>query len=858
MKRIALTILLASFLVPSAASADEPSPTVGIPVPDPSIATQSDTTALETNPAGLGYLQGFEASYGVFLPSEDFRGVVPSGHSMSLGFGSWLGGFAVGVQSMENPALGPDRTSFGKLTLGSGLSFSRHLSVGGTANFFASRHDERFNELRTSSFGLQWRPTRGIGVGLTARDVLPEFLDEQRALPARLGAGIALRGFDGRMVLETETHYVSGSDRFEVRPRLAVEPLGGFRLFGRGIVGLSLPDRDAEAGFEGASVGMELSAGVMGLQGAQHLGAAHPGPTEFDGAMDMTGGAYRAWIGTPQKRSLFTPRNRWIRLQLDDAIVEQAASAFLGPPEHSFLNLINDLDAIAADPSVAGVIINVDNVGLGHAQIWELHQAFDRLHDAGKESLAIIDTEMTNTRVVYTASAAEEVWMRPNTTYMPTGLNVELTSFAEVLDRLGIEAEFLRIGDYKSAPEAFVSDEPSEPAIEQIDDYLDALYDGMTDRIAERRGLDPDDVRAIVDATPLHPAEALDREVIDRIAYGDEIRDALDDELDAPLGIEDGYQRYEIADLRWGGHPEIAVVYVDGIITNGRSGRSPFGGESITGAETLTRILSRLQRDSSVKAIVLRVDSGGGSATGSDEIYRALRNAAGEKPVVASMGNVAASGGYYVAAGADEIFATPVSLTGSIGIFTGKFNLQSLAESIGIGVHRERRGERAGLFSAWQPWTDSELEAIADSIEYLYQLFIQQIARTRDLTADEVDDVGRGRVWTGEAAHQAQLTDSIGGIADAIRRAEELAGLEPGEALYTDRTGTGATALAPGMLTRFGELFERFGLVDPNPVAEPAGQIPQALGQIESSMLWPLYFEAGEAVFMAPYHVSFE
>ncbi len=851
MKRLTALLVCLCCLVPGLVSAQQASPSDGVPLPDTSLATQSDSASLEVNPAGLGYIRGIEASYGFFLPSPDYQLVVPTGHSLTLGMGGVLGAIGLGAQWVEDRRLGSDRFPFQKYTIGGATSPTRLFSVGGNVNYFASRTDERLNDLRTVDMGMQFRPTTGLGLGVMARDISPAFLDPDQALPLRLGVGLALRGFDGRLVIDNEAHLVQGADRFEYRPRLAIEPVSGLRAFGHAEIGVPLPGREGMAQFDGFSVGMEMSFGQGGLQGAGYFGQF--GTSE---STAVTGVAGRAWMGTQPKRSLLPERPYWVSLDLDDTITEQAMGGFFAPPTQAYLGLINDIDAMAEDPAVTGVVLNIGPMNLGFGQLWEFHDAMERLHDAGKYSIAIIHTEAPTTRTIYAAAAADEIWMAPNTIYGPTGLNAELISYAGLLDRIGVEAEFMRIGDYKSAPESLVLAEPSEPALEQTNAYLDAIYDELTTRIAERRGMEPDEFRAVVDATPLFPAAAKDRGLIDEILYSNEVDDELRERITSRIDI--GYERVETADQRWGRRPEIAVVYIDGVITSGESGMSPFGGQMITGAETLKRLIGQLADNNNVKAVVLRIDSPGGSAVASDEIYRAIRELAQEKPVIASMGNVAASGGYYVAAAADEIYATPVTLTGSIGIYTGKFNFQSLAQRFGIGTHFEPRGERAGVFSAWRPWTDSEREGVALTLEYLYHLFLQQVARNRPLSPDEVDEAGRGRVWTGQAAVEQGLVDEIGGITDALRRAEELAGVLPGQAYFRDRSGAAGALLSPGMTTGLRSVGERLGLVSATGIATPEGQIIKALEGMESSLIWPLYFDSGEAVFLMPYQLSYD
>ncbi len=259
-----------------------------------------------------------------------------------------------------------------------------------------------------------------------------------------------------------------------------------------------------------------------------------------------------------------------------------------------------------------------------------------------------------------------------------------------------------------------------------------------------------------------------------------------------------------------------------------------------------------------VRAVVVRIDSPGGSAVGSDLIYREMRRLAEKKPVVASMGNIAASGGYYVAAGADEIFATPNTLTGSIGIFAGKFSVSKLADLIGINSTQIERGDRSGLFNLFHPWTEDEKDAVSRSITYLYSLFIQQVARTRPLSAEEVDAVGRGRIWDGVAAENIKLVDQLGGLMDAIRRAEELAGVMPGEVTYElypknlglfDAGSTSvSTKLARSLLGR------------ENKPVEFAGDsvLAAIVRRIGKGVMLPALYEDGEPLMLLPHVVEIQ
>ena len=853
MRNLWLIVALCSISIPFTAVAQPPTPSDGIPVPDRSISTQSDSASLEVNPAGLGFIQGSEASIGWFSPRSDYDGVITDGFSFLFGAGGDSGGVGVGFQWVNNPALGPAYGGFRKTTFGAALSPGDRLSLGINHNRFGSRDSQRLNNLSTTDLGAQLRLTSRLSTGVVGRDFRASFLDTERALPRRYGVGLAAKAFSGRLFIDTEFQSIQDEDAFWLRPRLSAEFYPGLRFFTQAQLDLPHPDGRNDLDLNTLSVGWEVSFGDFGLQAANHFGQG-----SHASASTHTGTTYRTWAGTTRKRPIRSERGRWIEITLDESVTEQATNPFFGPATHPFMRVLTDIEGATEDASVDGVVLRVER-SLSYSQGWELHQAMEGLHDAGKDSLAIMGTELPSTSVIYAASAANSIWMRPSTPYAPTGLHSEFTTYARLFDRLGVQAEFIRIGDYKSAPEIFVEDDgPTDAAREQTAAILDDYYDEITSRIAQRRDRSQGSIESIIDNTPLLPYEALEEGLIDDLVYDDDIKDRLRRITGSYFGPESGYSQRHVEHEQWGPRPEIAVVYVDGTIISGESTTTPFGSSMITGAESILETLDSLRRDRNVKAVVVRIDSPGGSAVGSDMIFRALRNVASQKPVIASMGGSAASGGYYVAAGADEIIATPLSLTGSIGIFAGKFNVGALADRIGIATEEERRGDRAGAFSIWQPWSEGEREGLKRSISYLYDLFLQQVATTRPLTPEQIDEVARGRVWTGKAARDAELVDREGSLLDALRRAEEVAGLTAGEAEYVDRTGRGGSLQSVPASSALGRATDRLGLFAPAGSRYPGGQWMNALQQLEADLLWPFYFNADEPLFVPAYPLTIQ
>lgn len=852
MRRMYWIVLAAAMFAlstaPTAAFAqDEPTPTEGIALPNESLTGQSDAASLEVNPAGLGFMSTGELSFGWQMASEDLQEVDPSGQGLFVAGGSGTVGAGFGVQWLNRPELGPDLKDYRKYTFGLGISTITNLAFGVALNVFGSTTSERLDDLAAWDVGVQWRPTDTVGVSWRTRDLNRPFLASGEALPHRNAAALLLRFLEGKLQLESEVAFNGRGDSIFVRPRALVEPIRGIRLFARGQVDIETINGVTSSEFGRVIGGLELNTNHFGIQGAGHF---DPRAGAEDPAMPAQ--SYRAWVSLNKRPGLAEPGQRWVLVDLSRGIVEQPSATLFGPSEKSFLSLLEDLETMREDPDVEGIVFNVGPNEFGYAQAWEIREAISELRDAGKTTVGVLSAP--DFKGTYIASATEHVWLLPTSPYEPSGVGITLESYQGTLQKIGVKAEFLRIGDYKSTPETFTHPEPTDEALEQTNDYLDAIYANVIDGIATDRDLRERDVEKAVDDVPIFPEDAIGRGLVDDVVYLDGLDEKLRDEFGESVRLEEQYREPDYGELRYGGRPQIAVVNVTGSIVRGRSGGAPIIGSQLAGSETLRDTFEALARNPTVRAVVIRVDSGGGSAVASDLIYRGIRRLATKKPVVASMGNVAASGGYYVAAGAEEIFASPNTLTGSIGIFSGKFSIAQLADFIGLNATRLERGEKSGLFDIYEPWTEAERDSVSRSITYLYQLFIQQMARTRPMTADEVDAVGRGRIWHGEAARERELVDRRGGLMDAIDRAEELAKLEPGSAVYrTYPSPSGLVSMAPSSKAR--QWLE--STVSPrenNPLGDSAAGA--FLSRWGRALLLPLVYESEEALMMMPYYID--
>ncbi|MEZ4473917.1 MAG: signal peptide peptidase SppA [bacterium] len=460
---------------------------------------------------------------------------------------------------------------------------------------------------------------------------------------------------------------------------------------------------------------------------------------------------------------------------------EFGPSGFFGSrPETPFLDTLITLRKLGRLDDVAGVLLSLATDELGWAQATELRQAILDLRAAGKRVYVWLPVGDTRTYAI--ATAADAIYTAPSGGVLLTGIRAELTYLGKLLENLGITAEFVAIGAFKSAPETFTEGGPSDASRRVEDALLDDLYAHVVRAIAEGRKLPDADVRALIDRGPYTAREAKEAGLVDGVIHYDEFERVVREDFGVPMGFTDADRLLQGSDPRWGIQPAIGVLYAVGTITDGRSTQSPFGGTGSTGAETFVRATRAMREDGAVKAVVLRIDSPGGSVTAADAMWRELSRLAEEKPLIVSMGDVAASGGYYIAAPAREILALPETVTGSIGIFTGKFDL---SEGLGrLGIHREvfTRGRNAAILSSARRWTEAERDQVERSMRVLYDLFISRVAEGRkSLSIAEIEPLAGGRVWTGAQARACGLVDRPAGFLAAVDLAAREAGLAEGD-----------------------------------------------------------------------------
>jgi protease IV len=451
------------------------------------------------------------------------------------------------------------------------------------------------------------------------------------------------------------------------------------------------------------------------------------------------------------------------------------------PP--SFTGLLTQLRKAKVDKRVSAILLEVSFPQIGWGKADELRDAIIDFKQSGKPIYAYM--EIGSNKEYYIATAADKIYLPPSGDLYVMGFAANAMFYRGTLDKVGVEPEFIQIGKYKNAPDQYTRKEMSEPHREVLNSILDSYYNRYAQVIAESRKKTPEDVKALIDSAPFNATKAKDLGLIDGTLY----RDEVDAELKKQLGYAEdeklrtishsSYREIRADSLGLNNGSEVAIIYASGAITGGRSNDGAFGGTQTAGSDTVVQAINDATADDSIKAIILRVDSPGGSALASDLMWHAIEKAkAKKKPVVVSMSDYAASGGYYISTNADKIVAQPNTLTGSIGVFMGKMNVKGLYDWAGVSNEYLLRGKNSGIFRESEKWTPEERAKMEESTKGIYyDNFIPKVAKGRNKTVEEVDAIGQGHVWTGTQGKQNGLVDEIGGMEKAIEIAKQLANL---------------------------------------------------------------------------------
>ncbi len=472
-----------------------------------------------------------------------------------------------------------------------------------------------------------------------------------------------------------------------------------------------------------------------------------------------------------------------LHIKFDDPITDRTMAkpnimAFSVDTKNGLKKIINAIKKAKTDKKIKGIYLDLTTVDAGLATIEELRNTFADFKTSGK--FIVTHADYFTHKSYYLASVADKLYLTPEGEIQFTGLSAQIMLYKSLLEKIGIEPEIIRHGKFKSAVEPFMLNEISNANREQTKTYMSSIWETMLLGISESRGIETDKLNMYADSLRINSAKkCVEYNFADSLLYADQVIE----ELKKLVGIENKDKLNLIELKNYAGETDdidfeleitgnkIAVIYATGQIMPGE------GDDEKIGSETLSKAIRKARKDTTIKAIVLRINSPGGSALASEVIWRETVLAQKVKPLIVSMGNVAASGGYYIACSADTIVAQPNTITGSIGVFGLMFNGKKLLNDIGVNISTVNTNKYADIMSPLRKMTSYERNIIQTGVEDIYDTFIGHVAEGRGMTKAEIDSIGQGRVWSGKNAKEIGLVDVFGGLETAITIASEKAGL---------------------------------------------------------------------------------
>ena len=708
-----------------------------------SAATADRTISGLINPAGLGLMSAMGIQYAHAFTDSTYGGDDGALFSSKTGFFGieWLNHTDNVFRRKYTLALGDQIYSNFYL----GLSYSW---LGGSDSYYRGRKDWKLG------FLYHPRPFASLALVIDRLNE-PKFGGiKQRRLyqPAA-----AVRPFGDKFTFSTDIRWLEGNNisslngnfRFAAGPFRGVSFITDYRTEGQWRFGMTFNFNETRIGAQGRLVREQ----------------------------DYGGGDYFIEVGTIRYPSTLANAGKTGSLTLDGNVVEEPGRRPLfGKSQKPLYLILSQLRKGANDPRITGLLLKIDDISLDFATTQELRDAIGEYRENGKKVTAFMTTG--GNLQYYLASAADEIYMDPGGLLELRGLAATATFYKGTMDKLGIRADVVRTGPHKTFADAFTDTSLTGAAREQIEWLLDDLYAQFVNGIAIGRRILPEKVKALIDSGPYTARDAFAAGLLDGLKHYDEFVENDVRKVGSEYADLGAFYRIEDYSTRWSEPKKIAIVYANGSIMPGRSGSSLLEGK-IAGSKTLAGAIKRVREDGSIRAVVFRVSSPGGHVFASEEIYRQLELIKGKKPLVVSMGGVAASGGYYIACPGDAILASPGTITGSIGVVMGKPDLSGFYEKIGISHETIRRGAHADIRSSDRAATEEEIALIDRMIWQYYDDFVMKVATWRRLDRDSVDAIGQGRVWTGRQALERGLVDSYGGIWDAVELARQKARINP-------------------------------------------------------------------------------
>lgn len=720
-------------------------------LPFGSVSTSDDIWSLYYNPAGLGVSRGMQFYYLHTYNDSTFDG------NNGI-FTSW------GKTGFSAEWLGSGSSvSYRKYTLAQGISLARNMHLGASYTWFGS-DDRDYDKLSSWSLGFLARPVEYLSYGFKASDLNhPTFLGERQKI--KFNYGVAFRPLTDRITFALEGTTDQDQSFFEEADFLfkaEVELAPGLWLQGQ-------VDHQGDNLFLGGKINLpKLSIGSFNI---------------FKNRDTFGEGVTYVGLSSQRHRTILMRKNNFLLLNLARELPEESRRGAYRAKTKTLRQVLETINQAKKDKTITGLVVKLDPLSCGLAKVQELREALQNFKASHKNLIVYMETG--GTKEYYLASVADKIIMLPSGYLDFSGLTAQITFLKGTLDKLGIVADLEHVGKYKNASDLLTRDSMSEAHQEVVNSVLDDLFEQITEQIASDRGWTKEAVQEKINQGPFTASEAFRAGLIDKLAFADEVEEIIKEtprkrlalfETKPSLISERAYSDREYYRYSWKVPPRIAIIYVTGLITSGASGADLLFGNTV-GSSTIAGSIRRAKNDKSVKAIVLRVDSGGGSGLASDVIWRELQLARKRKPVIVSMSDVAASGGYFVSIPGQEILSSPATLTGSIGVISGKFSLAGLYHKIGLNIQTEKRGEYSDLYSTTRTFSDQEREIVRRQTKEFYTDFIGKVAQGRNLDTAYVDSIAQGRVWTGRQAKKNRLTDRFGGLTQALELAKAKAGI---------------------------------------------------------------------------------
>jgi len=742
-------------------------PTDGVALPTAPLAGEFDGRVVATNPGGLPLVRGSELALVIGLEDPDVATSAGQGVGAFMAYsggGKILPRFGLGLGfewlRPSRSHLEPDPGEPFRFTLGLATSMGSNVGVGASWHRFHA--EGPLSARNTFDLGLSGRWGSYLAYGATVRDIATKPIGDT-PVQRRYEAEVLVRPFAvdalelavGGRLGETRID-VDGWARVSARIASGINVHAAFETRETYAFVDTAVGRIEDNGRElRGTIGLEVSFGTFGVT------TLASGLRDDTATNHLLGGQLVLRSSQIATRSVLGREDHIERIELSGNVGLRQLTTYVAR-----------LRNIARDDTVKALVVTFDGLGGGWGTLQELRDELLAVKAAGKKVYAYMVSGTG--RDYFVASAAHKIYVDPAGGVRLVGMAGTTIFFKGAFDQIGVAPQFEKIAEYKSAPEQFTETGPTPTAAKMNNELFDSLWDQFLSQVAASRKLTKDELRAIVDGGPYSAGDlAANTKLVDAVAAPDKVSELVMADIGKAIPV--GARTTERPE-RWK-RPGIAIIYVDGDITDGESRSIPLIGQSLAGGETLVNALSAARANPDVGAIILRIDSPGGSALASELVSREVFATRGVKPILCSFSDLAASGGYFIAAGCDVIFAKPMSITGSIGIFYGKFDLSGLLKKVGITTDTYKRGKRADVESLYRPYSAEERGVLMDKLKYMYGRFVGAVAEGRGMKKDEVDNIGRGHVWSGTMAKDVKLVDRFGGLGDAIDEAKQRMGI---------------------------------------------------------------------------------